>query len=783
MRQISSSARRVVALATAFATVLFPSVTRAQSDPAEWSPVGPFGGFVEELQASPHEAGIVYARLRGGLFKTSDGGGNWHRVNLDGVPSPAPVIRFHPSRPQHLFAITEQAIYRRTADAGDFKAITPDEERETGYKDLAISSAAPDLFLMVNPTGVWRSRNAGDTWTLVRRQPYEVDRIFAAPTDAGTFISVERNGVFKTADAGDTWSKLPLDTYQTDIAFSPIDPDTIFATGATVHRSTDGGLTWQRLGNGLRGWAFEVEVSPADPSVIYTAGHGSVVDAARSTDGGETWTNFPSMPGAFMMPALAVDPFARDAAYVGTGGPGIFKTNDGGETVHEANNGLTGAIATSVTSDPDDRNIVFTGIFTRGIYRSLDGGRTWEHVAKELAPDHSYNVSVRAIEVTKSEPSAVLAAVLVDSNEGGSAAFSVQRSLDRGDTWEESTTGLPADSVVFELVADDERAGHVYAGVGIERLERGEMDGGVYKSTDAGASWEYIGPRRLPITSMTMHAATGTLLVSAGAFNNQSEDDHLFISHDRGQTWDEISYPPDFRYVRGLAIGPTPNDLYAGNAAGSSIASSHDGGKTWSRHYFDPTGRSGLVHEVAVDPINPSMVYVASEEGGLWISGDYGHTWEQANGHGYSAQALEVPRPDTAPSESGRRSVPLEGVPQLISGAGARTSDAMPVYAGAGGRGRGGVWRVVPAPDVYRRPRIEGRPRFGARLTCRPGRWSRASRFDYRWFRNGAKMDNADRKTYRIRRGDAGDRLICRVTARGPGGRGTAKSRALLIRR
>src|SRR5207249_11548969 len=65
------------------------------------------------------------------------------------------------------------------------------------------------------------------------------------------------------------------------------------------------------------------------------------------------------------------------------------------------------------------------------------------------------------------------------------------------------------------------------------------------------------------------------------------------------------------------------------------------------------------------------------------------------------------------------------------------------------------------------RPSIRGRPRVGATLTCLRGRWTGTPpiRYAYGWLRNAHALPAARRRTYRIRRRDAGSRLACRVVA------------------
>jgi hypothetical protein len=80
-------------------------------------------------------------------------------------------------------------------------------------------------------------------------------------------------------------------------------------------------------------------------------------------------------------------------------------------------------------------------------------------------------------------------------------------------------------------------------------------------------------------------------------------------------------------------------------------------------------------------------------------------------------------------------------------------------------------------------PTISGTPRVGRALTCAPGRWSGATPigFAYRWLRESRRIGTSSK--YRVRRGDGGHRLACRVTATNEFGSITAMSRAVRVRR
>jgi photosystem II stability/assembly factor-like uncharacterized protein len=130
--------------------------------------------------------------------------------------------------------------------------------------------------------GVYKSTDAGKTWkNLGLKDTRHIGRVIVHPKDSNTVLvaamghafgpNAER-GVFRTADGGKTWSKvLYLDdkTGAIDVEFDPNNPNVVFASlyqvlrqpwvfesggaGSGLYRSSDGGVTWRRLGGrGLR---------------------------------------------------------------------------------------------------------------------------------------------------------------------------------------------------------------------------------------------------------------------------------------------------------------------------------------------------------------------------------------------------------------------------------------------------------------------------------------------------------------------------------------------------
>src|SRR5205809_6263437 len=156
----------------------------------------------------------------------------------------------------------------------------------------------PGVFYLGAPAGgIWKTTNAGVSWTPIFDQFTNVDSIGAiqvAPSDAnivyaGTGDSVggpSGDGMYKSTDAGKTWTHIGLEetTKINKMVVDPKDPNIVVAStqgdaqhnGRGIYRTTDGGKTWENVlrpenANGTR----DVEYAFDQPSVIFATSQGS----------------------------------------------------------------------------------------------------------------------------------------------------------------------------------------------------------------------------------------------------------------------------------------------------------------------------------------------------------------------------------------------------------------------------------------------------------------------------------------------------------------------------
>jgi photosystem II stability/assembly factor-like uncharacterized protein len=387
-------------LAVAAALVLAglePSALRSAEDqPAgEWYAPSLLQGL-DYRMVGPHRggrvtavAGVIQQRSTfymgatgGGVWKTTDYGATWLNVT-DGF-----------------------------LDTGSIGALdVADSDPNVVYVGTGSACIRSNI---ITGRGVWRSADAGDTWTFLGlRDAGQIGDLVVHPRNpelvyvaalGHPFGSNTERGVFRSRDGGASWENVLFVSERTgavDLAIDPSNPRRIFAAMWTAERkpwtilsgseesglylTTNGGDTWTKLGEklgvglptGLVG-KIAVEVSPADPKRVYALveAPGEARGLYRSDDGGKSFRfvngqlSLTYRPFYYMH--LAADPRDPDKLYVHN--ETLWVTQDGGRTF--------ASLATPHGDNhahwihPDDPDLMVQGN-DGGANVSQDGGRTW----------------------------------------------------------------------------------------------------------------------------------------------------------------------------------------------------------------------------------------------------------------------------------------------------------------------------------------------------------------------------------------------------------------------
>jgi photosystem II stability/assembly factor-like uncharacterized protein len=334
-------------------------------------------GRVMTIAVDPSNKAVIYVgAASGGVWKTVNGGASWQPVFDSQGSFSIGWVAIDEHRPNVVWVGTGERNSQRSVAYGD---------------------------------GVYKSEDGGRSWTnLGLKSSEHIGRIVISPKDSNiVYVAAQGplwapggdRGLYKTTDGGKSWAqvlKISENTGVTDVVLDPRNPDIVIAAAyqrrrhfftlinggpeSAVHRSTDGGKTWNKVNAGLPDdelGRIGLAISPVNPDVLYANveaanNHGGIF---RSEDNGVTWqkrTDFNS--GAMYYGDVFADPLNVDRIYV----PDVIfqVSDDGGKTLHSLGQRNMHVDNHIIWVDPANTSHLLVGN-DGGLYRSFDHGGTW----------------------------------------------------------------------------------------------------------------------------------------------------------------------------------------------------------------------------------------------------------------------------------------------------------------------------------------------------------------------------------------------------------------------
>jgi len=371
------------------------------------------------------------------------------------------------------------------------------------------------------------------------------------------------------------------------------------------------GMELRNIGPALMsGRIADIALHPDDPNHWYVAvGSGGVWQTHNS---GTTWEPIFDDQSSYSIGAITVDPSNPNVVWVGTGenvggrhvgyGDGIYRSDDGGKSWENVGLKDSEHISKIIVhpQDPDTVWVAAQGPLwssggQRGVYRTTDGGESWEQVL-----EIGEWTGATDLVIDPRDPDVLYAAAwqrhrTVAAYMGGGPNSGIYRSDDGGDNWQELTKGLPEGNMgKIGLAISPQKPDVVYAAIELNRRE-----GGVWRSTDRGASWEK--------RSDTVSGGTGPhyyqeLYASPHAFDRiYLADVRMKVSNDGGKTFEPV--PHEHKHSDDHAIAFRPDDpeyLLVGSDGG--LYESFDLGDNW--RFIDNLPVTQF-YKVAVDDAKP----------------------------------------------------------------------------------------------------------------------------------------------------------------------------------
>ena len=284
---------------------------RSQNEGGLWSESRVYG-----LSVHPTEPRTIFAGADDGIYKSTDGGQNFARLDSPMNSRDVWKIAIDPSNPDIIFAGTRPAALYRSKDGGQSwqqLAVEMADEcpnvRIPRVTALVVDPSNPrHVWAGVEVDGVRRSLDGGDTWTRIAEGVPDPDihDVTININGSNKVLTTTPREIFASSDAGESWMPLGISgrfrlPYCRALTQKIDDPKTLFvATGdgavgcaGGIQRSRDGGNKWEMAKLPVEPnspiWTFAVH--PANPDRIVTCSHYGELYATENA--GDTWQKLP----------------------------------------------------------------------------------------------------------------------------------------------------------------------------------------------------------------------------------------------------------------------------------------------------------------------------------------------------------------------------------------------------------------------------------------------------------------------------------------------------------
>lgn len=643
------------------------------------------GAKILDFEIAPGDPGLVYASSLGvGIsYSTRDG---WQ--HMSGSPDYAYDIELDPDDGRILYATSSPKKFESHASVWRYQ---PDQAADFGWSEiLRVEDAAGITSLRFDPTdsdtmyagvtgaagSIWVSHDHGDSWeelnpalTFTSVQGHSQLEVVPGAQDT-IFAGTWGGGSLRSSDSGDTWVALDDEhTFSpTCIESWPADPDIVYAcdrTAPLIHRSTDGGTTWQEFFDFGPGHltTTALAIDPDDADVVYAAAFrppaAMLGSFYRIRDGVMEADLGGALPRAVL--DIAIDEAAPSRLYVTTHLHGLFASDDAGTTWRRLDDQGTGLPRTGyldVDVDTHDSRTLyasslcgripgyviepFRGVLKQrepfrnidpkaacGLYRSTDRGQNWQLVLKTLG-------EAKGVEVSATRPGSLYVA---DSLGG------VWASDDDAASWRQENEGLATTSVAAVAAGTDK----IYAGTQGSGVSVGTI------AADGSISWDGSGSPRVYVYRTQVEVDPG----DPDRLYASTYPGGVLRSDDGGRTWGSKNFlTPSIRVddptVQGyyaMDIDPADPDTVWLGVYGVGLILSRDGRDFGTfANGQDGVLRGVHITSVEVDPHDSRRVFVGAEEG-VFVTTDAGHTWQQLDeGLGMrDVRSLKLSAPATEP--------------------------------------------------------------------------------------------------------------------------------------
>lgn len=680
-------------------------------------------GAVRVIAVAPNNPNTIYVGSSEGVYRSIDGGTTWTKTPSTGMPnfSFPTAMAVSPTNSSLVFAGSSSGFFKSTDGGNTWTQISVSPQFFSGANSIVFDPSTPATIYVGLNNGVFKSTDSGSTWVAqnnfsVPGTP-SIQVVAINPTTPQTiYAGSSSNGMFRSTNGGGVWTQIntgmggnnPLNI--TAMAIDPSNASTIYAGssfGQVINKSTNGGTSWAPVTNGVPN-NFFVNAIVATSSAVYAASqNGGVI---KTVNGGTNWTSANSGLWSESVNTIVRHPSNASVLYAGTNTDGsqdayvtklnssgsglLFSTLVGGSS-NEAGNDVavdgSGNIyvvgQTSSANFPLANPVQSTiatncskGFVTKlnpavpsYVYSTFLGGNSCD-VANSVATDASGNAYVTGTTSSTDFPTANAFQPNLSSQFGNDAFVSkftpagafVYSTYLGGSNGFDTGFGIAADSTGAAYVTGSTGSSNFPTLNPIQTMTGFSNDAFVTKINSNGSALVYstfLGgsqndtARGIAVDSSLAVYVTGftdssEFPITQGALRTRSP---IYKSIDSAANWSNDNYgfsPPSFASsMCCIAINPLkPSIIYV--ATQNGVFRSTNGGRTWSainNGLDDP-----IVVALVIDPVTPSNLYVGTagfNNRGVYKSVDGGDSWNRrVNGMDFTdivSLAIDPTAPNT----------------------------------------------------------------------------------------------------------------------------------------
>ena len=509
-----------------------------------------------------------------GIFRSVNGGTTFERVLYKDENTGGVDVQIDPSNPDVVYASLWQAR-QGPWENGDFRG--PNS----------------GLFKSTDGGTTWRQLSAGlPTWDADRIGRIGITIAPSRPSRLFLVVEARNPGVFRSDDAGETWTRVNSDprvlarpSDASDILVHPTNPDIVIVPTIVAWKSTDGGRTFTAFRGAPGGDDYQKAwFNPTNPDILaMTSDQGAVI----TLNGGESWSSWYNQPTAAFYHVSTDNsfPYRVCSGQQESGSACVQSRGDHGQITFREWSPVGVEEYGYVAPDPLDPDIVYGGKVSRWDRRT---GQV-QQVGPKFGRDAGYRV-VRTMPVLFSpvNPRKLFFSsnVLWQTVNGGQSWDQISPDLTRK-TWD-----IPANVGIYATAPEAQPAqrGVIYTIAPSYSDERtiwvGTDDGLIHVTRDGGKTWSDVTPPALTPWSKVsiMDASHFDANTAYAAINTLRLDDlrpHIYRTRDGGKTWSHITNGlPDGGIINVVREDPKRRGLlFAGSE--QAVHVSFDDGEHW----------------------------------------------------------------------------------------------------------------------------------------------------------------------------------------------------------